>query len=125
MKIKLDENLPFRLATSLQQIGHDVHTTHQEGLTGSEDMEIFKAAQEELRFLITEDLDFSDVRKYVPGSHCGILIIRLHAPARRILVERICELFRTQSIATWTGCLVVATELKVRVVRPPAKEQFD
>jgi predicted nuclease of predicted toxin-antitoxin system len=69
MKIKLDENLPFRLATALKELGHDVHTTHEERLAGHPDQEIWDATQKESRFLITQDLDFSDLRRFVPGSH--------------------------------------------------------
>jgi hypothetical protein len=32
MKIKLDENLPFRLVTLLKDLGHDAHTVHEERL---------------------------------------------------------------------------------------------
>ncbi len=32
MKIKLDENLPFRLATLLKDLGHDAHTVYDERL---------------------------------------------------------------------------------------------
>ncbi len=53
MKIKLDENLPHRLATLLKKFGHDVHTLHEEGLTGHADAEVWEAAQKESRFLIT------------------------------------------------------------------------
>jgi len=35
MKIKLDENLPVRLATTLKNLGHEVHPVHEEGLKGS------------------------------------------------------------------------------------------
>jgi predicted nuclease of predicted toxin-antitoxin system len=80
MKIKLDENLPLRLASSLKGLGHDVYTAHEEGLGGCADREIWEAAQKESRFLITQDLDFSDARQFVPGSHCGILLVRLHSP---------------------------------------------
>ena len=62
MKIKLDENLPFHLGTELAKLGHDVHTTLQEDLAGSADSDIFAATQKESRFLIIQDLDFSDVR---------------------------------------------------------------
>jgi hypothetical protein len=34
MKIKLDENLPHRLAPALEKIGHDVHTLQHESLVG-------------------------------------------------------------------------------------------
>jgi predicted nuclease of predicted toxin-antitoxin system len=40
MKIKLDENLPYRLATLLKDLGHDVHTLHGEFLLGHADGEI-------------------------------------------------------------------------------------
>src|SRR5207253_3589003 len=74
MKIKLDENLPLRLATLLNELGHDVHTLYEERLAGRADKEIWEAAQKESRFLITQDLDFSDSRRFAPGSHHGILV---------------------------------------------------
>ncbi len=47
MKIKLDENLPVDLAPDLVKLGHDVHTPHDEGLSGREDRDIWEAAQNE------------------------------------------------------------------------------
>src|SRR5271157_3094487 len=110
MKIKLDENLPLRLATLLRNLGHDVHTTLEEGLSGSSDQEIWERAQKESRFLITQDLDFSDSRRFAPGSHHGLLLVRLHSPSRRNLIERIGELFQQEKVSDWVGCFVVATE---------------
>ncbi len=121
MKIKLDENLPLRLAALLKNVGHDVHTTAQEGLIGHSDREIWEAAQKESRFLITQDLDFSDSRRFAPGSHRGILLVRLHSPSRTNLIERVGELFQTENVTDWSGCFVVATERKIRVVKPPSK----
>jgi predicted nuclease of predicted toxin-antitoxin system len=118
MKIKLDENLPARLAPVLGYLGHDVHTVHDEQLAGRPDEEIWEAAQKESRFLITQDLDFSDMRRFAPGSHNGILLIRLHSPSRRNLLERIDELFQTENANEWVGCFVVATERKIRIQRP-------
>ena len=60
MNIKLDENLPLRLAPLLKDLGHEVHTLQDERLIGHADREIWEAAQKESRFLITQDLDFSD-----------------------------------------------------------------
>jgi len=71
MKIKLDENLPHRLATLLKNLGHEVHTLYEERLVGRPDAEVWEATQKESRFLITQDLDFSDSRKFAPGSHHG------------------------------------------------------
>jgi predicted nuclease of predicted toxin-antitoxin system len=118
MKIKLDENLPADLAPGLVRLGHDVHTPHDEGLSGAEDSDIWQAAQNEERFLITQDLDFSDVRRFTPGSHHGLLLIRLPDSSRRALIDRVIVLFRQQAVTEWSGCFIVASDRKVRVRRP-------
>ena len=130
MRVKLDENLPVRLAGELTSLGHDTDTVSQESLGGHPDPDVWRAAQESDRFFITQDLDFSDIRQYRPGSHCGLLLIRLRFPARRLLIERISCLFRTQDVESWRRCLVVVTESKIRVVTPdtrpsPARKDCD
>jgi predicted nuclease of predicted toxin-antitoxin system len=122
MKIKLDENLPLRLAILLKELGHDVHTVHDEGLVGLKDSEIWQAVQTNSRFLITQDLDFSDLRRFAPGSHHGILLVRLHSPNRRNLVGRMVEIFETESVGEWARCFVVVTERKIRVLKPRGRQ---
>lgn len=117
MKVKLDENLPLQLATVLRDLGHDVHTLHDEGLVGHSDREVWEATQKESRFLITQDMDFSDSRRFAPGSHHGVLLIRLHSPNRRDLIERIGSLFESLSVDEWARGFVVVTEHKIRVVK--------
>jgi predicted nuclease of predicted toxin-antitoxin system len=118
MKIKLDENLPASLAPILKGFQHDVHTTADENLTGRTDGEVWEATQREQRFLITQDLDFSDVRQFMPGRHHGILLVRLRDPDRRSLIFRLQEIFRHEPVNSWAECFVVATERKIRVIRP-------
>jgi predicted nuclease of predicted toxin-antitoxin system len=118
MKIKIDENLPESVATILIGFGHDADTIRGEGISGGTDAQIWEAAQHARRFLITQDLDFSDARKYVPGTHCGPLLIRLASPSRASLVRRVSEIFGNEAVEEWQGCFVVATELKIRVRRP-------
>jgi predicted nuclease of predicted toxin-antitoxin system len=60
MLIKLDEHLPRRLVSVLSAFGHDVDTVDIEGLKGADDDSVWTAAQSANRFLITQDLDFSD-----------------------------------------------------------------
>ena len=67
MKTKLDENLPAGLRPVLEKLGHDVDTAVSEGLAGHGDDDIWAASQQSGRFLITQDLDFSDVRRFRPG----------------------------------------------------------
>jgi predicted nuclease of predicted toxin-antitoxin system len=122
MKIKLDENLPLRLATLLSDFGHDLQTVHDERLVGHADTEIWEVTQRESRFLIKQDLDFFDTRQFVPGSHHGILLLRLRSPTRRDLIERIEKIFEKENVSEWAGCFVVVTEHKIRVLRPGGKQ---
>lgn len=118
MRIKLDENLPAALAAALRAIGHQVDTVPEEGLVGRDDESLWAAAQAERRFFITQDLDFSDLRKFIPGSHHGLLRVRLARPGRRALAARVRSLFESESVELWARCFVVATERKVRIRRP-------
>jgi predicted nuclease of predicted toxin-antitoxin system len=98
MKAKLDENLPLQIASRLREFGHDVHTTQQENLSGCDDSKLWAESQIEGRTLITQDLDFSDSRRFTPGTHHGIVLIRLHSPSRLRLVERMQEAFQTEPV---------------------------
>jgi predicted nuclease of predicted toxin-antitoxin system len=118
VKAKLDENLPLQIATLLRGLGHDVHTTEQENLSGCDDSELWTQAGIEGRTLITQDLDFSDSRRFQPGTHHGLILIRLHSPSRLRLVERVREAFQTEQVEEWFGCFVVVTDHKIRVRRP-------
>ena len=119
MRIKLDENVPADLAESLADIGHDVDTVVGEGLRGRLDAIVWDAARAEQRFFITQDLDFSDVRAFQPGSHPGVMVVRLHAPTRRRLLDRVRAVIDSIDIATWAGCLVVVSDHRIRVRRLP------
>jgi hypothetical protein len=79
---------------------------------------VWQAAQAADRFLITQDLDFSDMRRFTPGSHAGLLLVRLAQPGREALLARVAMLFATEPIEQWRGCLIVATDHKVRIKRP-------
>jgi predicted nuclease of predicted toxin-antitoxin system len=118
MRIKLDENLPERSAEILRELGHDVHTVPYEGLSGRDDDAVWLAAQAEERFFITQDLDFSNVHRFVPGSHGGLLLLRLRSPGRIALTRRIESIFRTEPVEQWNSCFVVATDRKIRIRRP-------
>lgn len=121
MKVKLDENLPSSLKTWIEEMGHDVDTTAQEGLRGATDGELWQATQDANRFLITQDLDFSDIRRFAPGSHHGLMVVRLRSPDLRTLIERVSDVFRNDDCASWNSCIVIVTDRKVRVLRSERK----
>jgi predicted nuclease of predicted toxin-antitoxin system len=118
MKFKFNENVPEELGVLTTEAGHDVHTVLSEKLGGRNDPTIFAAASAEDRVLVTQDLDFSDVRQFAPGTHSGIILIRLATPSRRNLIERFAQLLAHPDLETWARCFVVATDMKLRVRRP-------
>ena len=123
MRIKLDENMPGGAARRLRELGHDADTALDEGLGGKSDLAVWTAAQSEGRFFVTHDLDFPDVRKFTPGTHHGILLIRLDDLEKPDVPEILGAWFSTEPVETWAGALVVASSRKIRVVRkgPPVK----
>ena len=118
MKVKLDENIPDRLVGVLENEGHDVDTVASEGLKGRPDSEVWSAARHEDRFLITQDLDFSDVRQFKPGTHAGLLLVRLREPGANALVSRVGDVLREEGLDSFARCFVVLTDRKLRIRRP-------
>lgn len=96
MKIKLDENIPATLKYLFSKASHSVDTVFDEGMKGALDAEIWPRVCDEGRFFITQDLDFSDVRRFRPGTHTGILLIRLRNASRSSLTSCLLDILRTQ-----------------------------
>jgi predicted nuclease of predicted toxin-antitoxin system len=118
MRLKLDENLPESLVSALAALGHEVDNVRLEGLVGRSDPDIWQAAQAGGRFVITQDLDFSDLRKYAPGTHHGLLLLRIRLPGRRALAARVSEVFRSENVESWARRFVLVTDRKIRAHRP-------
>jgi hypothetical protein len=118
MKVKLDENLPESLIAFLATLNHDVDNVRLEGLAGRADSDVWEAAQLSERLLVTQDMDFSDMRKFAPGTHHGLLLLRLRSPGRVALAHRVMDVFQNQDVNAWTKCFVLVTETKVRVHSP-------
>jgi predicted nuclease of predicted toxin-antitoxin system len=117
VKIKLDENLPLALQNGLAARGHDVHSVFDEDLAGEPDERIWEACSAEERFLITQDLDFSDARKYRPGTNAGIMILRLVDDSRENLIRVVLQAFTEQDIGSFERALVVVSDVKIRIRR--------
>jgi hypothetical protein len=98
-------------------LGHDVDTVISEGLTGKDDTVVWSAAQNEGRFLITQDIGIADARAHSPGTHHGVMLVRLREPGREAIVSRVAALFESEATQEWAGSVIVATERKLRVRR--------
>jgi predicted nuclease of predicted toxin-antitoxin system len=122
VKLKLDENLPASGAVRLRALGLDVDTVVEEGLAGRPDADVWTAAQGEGRFLVTQDLDFSNARRFAPGTHAGVLVVRVPDVEQWRVADYLVGWFSQRDASTWSRCFVVATPAKVRVRRPPADQ---
>ena len=118
MRLKLDENLPHDLAMALRRDGHDVHTVVEEDLAGESDPVVVAAAADEGRILLTLDRGIGDLRRYPPGSHGGILVLRPTAQDPGSILALVQRLVNTNSIEELRNCVVVVEPRKVRIRRP-------
>ncbi|MDQ1445184.1 MAG: hypothetical protein QOI20_1648 [Acidimicrobiaceae bacterium] len=87
MRLKLDENLPESAREVAADLGHDVDTVADEGLAGATDAEVLAAASRAGRFVVTLDRGFGDVRRYPPGSHGGIAVLRVDSQDAQTVTE--------------------------------------
>ena len=117
MKLKLDENLPHDLAAALGRRGHDVHTVADEHLAGESDPVVVAAATDENRMLLTLDRGIGDLRRYPPGSHAGILVLRPVTQDPDSILTLIGRLMSTHPLEELRGCIVVVEPQKVRIRR--------
>ncbi len=118
MRIKLDENLGRTHAALLAEQGHQVERTYEEGLSGEADQVVWEMVCAEDRFFITLDTDFSDVRRFPPGTHPGILLLRPRSRGRNAVLNLLRRVVEEHSIETLRGCLAVARETHTRIRRP-------
>jgi predicted nuclease of predicted toxin-antitoxin system len=118
VRVKLDENLPDSVISILGGVGHDVDTARAEGLRGAKDPAVLAGATADGRLLLTLDRGLGDIRAYPPGTHDGIVVVRLdhQSPlAIRDAVERIAV---NVDLADLEGCVAVWRDGELRVRRP-------
>ena len=117
MKLKLDENLPDSAATLCRDAGHDVETVVEENMSGAVDPDVMAAATREGRLLLTLDTDFADVRTYPPGTHGGIVVLRLHDQRWAALQPHLERVLASDVLQQVAGGLAIVTEARIRYRR--------
>ena len=120
MKVKLDENLGRLHAELVRAAGHVTARVTEQGLSGAKDPAVWQHVCDTGRFFITLDLDFSDVRRFVPGTHPGILLIRARSKGREAVARVLRRVLAEHGLESLVSCLAVADESSTRIRRPPA-----
>ncbi|MGO9972596.1 MAG: DUF5615 family PIN-like protein [Solirubrobacteraceae bacterium] len=117
MKVKLDENIPRRAGEVLTRTGHEIDTVVEEGLTGSPDSDVVRAATAAGCLLITLDRGIGDVRTYPPGAHAGILVLRPADQSAASVTALIEQLLAGEDLDALAGTVAVAQPGLLRVRR--------
>jgi predicted nuclease of predicted toxin-antitoxin system len=115
VRFKIDENLPIEVADLLAANGHDAISVVEQGLGGAADTTIADVCGSEQRCLLTLDTDFSDIRSYPPGSHPGIVILRLTIQDKQSVLKVVARLNRTLELQSPTGALWIVDEQRIRI----------
>ncbi len=118
MKFKLDENLPASSAAKLTDAGHDVDTVAEEHLTGAPDPDVVAAAAAAGRILISLDRGLGDIRAYPPGSHAGIIVLRLADQSAATVTKAIGDLASAPDLEGLTGAVTVMQRGLLRIRHP-------
>ena len=92
----------------MRRRGHDVDTVVDEGLGGGHDDDVVAKATAESRLLITLDRGLGDVRRYPPGSHGGILVLRVEDQSAQSVVSRLEGVVDHHAIEALSGAVAVA-----------------
>jgi predicted nuclease of predicted toxin-antitoxin system len=119
--VKLDENLGEAHLRLLRESGYDADTVPDQRISGATDELWWSKVVADGRFLITLDLDFSDVRRFQPETHPGILLVRARSASRSAVLEVLRRVIAERPLEDLRGCLAVADERITRVRRPPVE----
>ena len=85
MKFLLDENISPKTAQFLKELGHYAIHVREVNLKGASDDKIFEYAKQHGLLLITIDRDFGNIMDYPPGTHHGIIRLKLrHMPSGKV-----------------------------------------
>jgi predicted nuclease of predicted toxin-antitoxin system len=117
----IDVSLPRAVGRALLGAGHDVVDARDVGLRGAPDDEVLARAISEGRAVVAGDVDFANTLRFPPGSHAGIVVLRLPNewdPATRAkrAAQAIAEALQNET----TGLLVIVDPARIRVLGPSA-----
>jgi predicted nuclease of predicted toxin-antitoxin system len=107
------------VTTSLAAAGHDVVDARGAGLRGALDVIVFERAVAEDRILVSGDTDFANALRFPPGSHPGIVVLRVPntwSPSER--ARRLSGALDDALLSVTRGAIVIVEPARVRVLGP-------
>ena len=117
LAVKVDEDLPARVADVLRSAGHQAETVVGQGTGGAKDAALWQAVQVEGRFLVTADKGFGDIRLYPPGTHGGVLLLRPDEDGVEPLLDLLRRVLEGKGLEPLRGTVTVASPRGIRIRR--------
>jgi predicted nuclease of predicted toxin-antitoxin system len=115
LKIKLDEQLSQQLKAIFIKKGHEVSTVYDQDMIGKPDEELWPVVQEAGQLLVTADKEFADIRKYPPGNHNGVILLRPAYESLPIFKRLIKSLLESTKLEDLKGKTAVLSESGTRI----------
>ncbi len=117
----IDESLPRSVTAALAAAGHEALDARDCGLRGAPDDTVYARAVAESRVLVSGDTDFANTLRFRPGTHPGIVVLRVPngwTPAER--ARRLKAALDDAILGAVTGATVIVEPARVRVLRSPS-----
>ena len=99
----------------LRSWAHNVLTAQEVGLAGKPDANILAYAVEHKRVLITIDMDFSNIRRYPPESHTGIIVLKIRPRTVEKVHTVLAQVLRDVGIEQLSKSLIMIDQTKYRI----------
>ena len=116
MKFLLDADCPRAIADILKKSGHQVQDI-RDVKPETSDQEIYELIKRESLILITRDTDFSNILRYPPTRHCGIILLRVHLLSIGEILAIVGNLIASIPEGELLGSLTVARKDRYRIHR--------
>jgi predicted nuclease of predicted toxin-antitoxin system len=116
----IDEDMPRSTAAALRAVEHATLDVRDVGLRGDGDAEVFAFAQSRGAVLVTADKGFANVLRFAPGSHSGLIVLRVpnELPTQQVNQELLRALLDLRD-EDLKGTLVIVEVGRTRIRRHP------
>jgi predicted nuclease of predicted toxin-antitoxin system len=119
MRFLLDMNLPPAIVDRLRAEGHDTIHVRDAGYGNLPDREIFERAAEDLRIVVTFDLDFGEIAGAAVHPRFGVILLRLKSARQASVWDRIRVAIAEAGNALGAGAIVLVEDARIRIRRMP------
>jgi len=121
MRLFANENLYEPLIGYLREVGNDVLSIRDAGLSGISDDEVYQMACKDKRIIITMDKDFTRMLRFSPEKCGGIIVVKIYKRTVDATLEIFKKLYGSIKEKEVAGNLVIMTPEGVRIRRSKLK----